>query len=161
MLASHLPGRQWPLAIVVFGMVVCGGAIDRAYGQRFHGPLVGDINLDGHVDARDVAAMEYVFTNPIVLFQEYVESHGLTLSQANFVADVNGDGVISNLDVQSLISLVANNAASSGGQLTAVPEPATQTLSVIGASVLAMWRLRRRMSLKTSTTSRATVSSTC
>ena len=58
------------------------------------------------------------------------------------VLDVNGDGVINNADLQALISLVANNEASGNGGLTAVPEPATITLCVIGLGILAMRRLR-------------------
>jgi hypothetical protein len=61
------------------------------------------------------------------------------------IGDASGDGKIDNTDLQTLISLVADNEASGGGQLTAVPEPATQTLSVIGVSVLAIRRIRRRI----------------
>ena len=48
------------------------------------------------------------------------------------------------MPLEALINLVANNEASGigGGQLTAVPDPATLTLCVIGLSVLAMRRVR-------------------
>ncbi len=58
------------------------------------------------------------------------------------VADVNGDGSINNADVQALITLIANHEASGNGGLTAVPEPATVTLGMIGLGILAMRRRR-------------------
>jgi hypothetical protein len=119
--------RQWPLVIVLFAVIVCGCTVDRAFGQRF-GPLVGDFNLDGHVDANDIVAMESVLTNPIVLFQEYLESRGLTTIQANFLADVNGDGQFNDADLQALNTLLLDG----GGQTSTVPEPSTSVLLALG-----------------------------
>jgi hypothetical protein len=59
------------------------------------------------------------------------------------VADVNSDGVVNNLDIQALISLLANNAALGGGggsvdsgALTAVPEPTSFLTAGIALTAL-------------------------
>jgi hypothetical protein len=127
MFSFHLPVRQWPLVIVVVAVIVYSCAVDRAFGQRF-GPQVGDFNLDGHVDARDIVAMEYVLTNPIVLFQEYAQQYGLTIIQANFLADVNGDGQFNDADLQALNTFLLDG----GGQTSTVPEPASCLLLALG-----------------------------
>jgi hypothetical protein len=134
MFASHLPVRQCPLIIVVFAAIVCGCAVDRAYGLV----LVGDFNLDGHVDSRDIVKMEYVLTNPIVLFDEYCEAEDLSISQANFLADVNGDGQFNDADLQALDTLLLN----SGAQTSTVPEPSSFVLLSLASAGLLL-RCRR------------------
>ena len=57
------------------------------------------------------------------------------------MADVNGDGVVNNLDIQAMIAILANNTASGGGgQLTAVPEPTSIVLLGLGALAIAFRR---------------------
>ena len=106
--------------------------------------LLGDINRDGKVTVADISALMEALSD----FNNYLAANPDLKSDFQLlheVVDVNGDGKINNADLQALITLIANNAASGGGQLTAVPEPATLTLSVIGLSILAMLRLRSRM----------------
>jgi Dockerin type I domain/PEP-CTERM motif len=124
MVNSQSPVRQWPLVIVVFAVIVYGCAVDRAYGLVF----VGDFNLDGQVDSRDIVKMEYVLTNPIVLFDEYCAAEGLSISQATFLADVNGDGQFNNADLQALNTLLLDG----GGQTSTVPEPSSCVLLALG-----------------------------
>ena len=107
--------------------------------------LPGDINRDGKVTVADVSALmtaisdlnAYQAANP-----DLANNPQLLLQ----VLDVNGDGNIDNTDIQALIDLAANNASGGGGgQLTAVPEPATLSLCGMGFSVLAVLRIRRCM----------------
>ena len=100
--------------------------------------VLGDFNRNGHVDTSDILPMEQALTN----LSGYQTAEGLTNSQLLAIGDVNSDGKIDNTDVQSLINLVANNAASGGsGLLTAVPEPATIVLLGLGALAIAFRRL--------------------
>jgi fibronectin-binding autotransporter adhesin len=103
--------------------------------------LPGDINRDGHVTVVDIQALMVALSdlNAYKAANPDLASNPQLLTQ---VLDVNGDGKIDNTDIQALINLVANTV-SGGGALTAVPEPSTLILSVIGLSVLALGRLRR------------------
>ena len=108
--------------------------------------LAGDINRDGRVTMADVSALITALTD----LQAYQSSHPGMTDPTLFldVADVNGDAHVNNADIQALISFLAsNNGRIGGGQLTAVPEPATLTLCVIGLSVLAMRRFRSHGSI--------------
>jgi hypothetical protein len=96
------------------------------------------------VDVADVSALMSALGD----LKGYQATHGpgggaLTDPQLGLIGDLNGDGKVTNTDLQALITLVANNTISGGGALTAVPEPSTLILSVIGLSVLALDRLRR------------------
>jgi Dockerin type I domain len=101
--------------------------------------LAGDINRDGQVTVADIAALMTAMADLIA----YQAAHPDVSDPQHLlqVADVNGDGNIDNADLQALITLIANHAAG-GGELTAVREPATITLGVIGLGILAMCRLR-------------------
>ncbi len=91
----------------------------------------GDINRDSHVTVADVSALMTALSD----LSNYQSSHsGMTDPQFfRDVADVNGDGQVNNADLQALISLVANGPDSGSGALTAVPEPATINMMLIGA----------------------------
>src|SRR5262249_7724036 len=94
----------------------------------------GDVNLDNHVDARDVAAMMSALTD----LTAYANLKGASTLQISTAGDVNGDGKSTNGDLQSLIlSLKAGN-----GSAAPVPEPSSLVLLVVGAVGL---RARRRL----------------
>jgi Dockerin type I domain len=64
----------------------------------------GDLNLDGKVNGGDFADLAKALAN----LPGYEKEHHLNDQQALAVADVNGDGVISNADLQALINLIRN-----------------------------------------------------
>ncbi len=91
--------------------------------------LDGDINLDGIVNAQDLAA---------------VSSTWLSSSPQG---DVNGDGIVNSQDLAEISAnwLAADPSASSGAmQLSAVPEPASYVLLLGGALTMLAIRHRRR-----------------
>ncbi len=93
----------------------------------------GDVNLDGVVNGLDIAN---------------VASHWLNSGVGLQAGDANGDGVVNGLD----ISLIASHWLQSGGvpgssassSATAVPEPASYVLCVIGTVMAMGWRAGRR-----------------
>jgi autotransporter-associated beta strand protein len=105
----------------------------------------GDINRDGRVDVADISALENALTD----LGAYQSTHGpgggaLTQQQLLRIADLNGDGLVTNADLQGLISLLANGGGSGGGTLTAVPEPSGVVLAGIAALTVSTLRGRRR-----------------
>jgi hypothetical protein len=92
----------------------------------------GDFNLDGHVDSRDVTAMLAALTN-LNAYQHGSNSQSETLADADLetIADLNGDGKITNGDLQSLLNLLKG-----GGGSTSVPEPPACLLML---SAMAVW----------------------
>jgi autotransporter-associated beta strand protein len=123
----------------------------------------GDINRDGKVTVADVSALMTALSD----LNSYLAAHPELSGPDNLpllmdVADVNNDGSIDNLDIQALISLLANNAASGGGggaiagvsgnsELATVPEPASMALAVMGMVCIVAagqcCRFRRQASL--------------
>jgi len=98
----------------------------------------GDINRDSHVNVADISALEAALSD----LDKYRSTNGLADPQKlNLVANVDGLGVVTNADVQSLIVYLANNAGSlpapGGGSVTAVPEPTALTLAVIALAGVA------------------------
>ena len=105
--------------------------------------LPGDINRDGQVTVADIQALMVALSdlNAYKAANPDLANNPQLLLQ---VLDVNGDGKIDNTDLQALIDLVANNASGGGGgQLTAVPEPATIVLLGLGALAIAFCRRSR------------------
>jgi hypothetical protein len=98
----------------------------------------GDFNLDGHVDARDIQSMESALTN-LNGYQHGGNSLDVTLNNTDLlgIGDLNGDGQITNADLQFLL-----NSLKSGGGSFAVPEPSSWLLA-ISAAAAGCW-LRRR-----------------
>jgi hypothetical protein len=70
--------------------------------------LKGDFNLNGSLDAADVSAMLRALTNR----QSYQSSHELTNADFISLTDMNGDGELTNRDLQPLLDLLAEATAS-------------------------------------------------
>ena len=83
---------------------------------------LGDINHDGIRNVADISALMIALSG-LTNYQG-----GMSHTQLLATADVNQDGFVNNLDIMSLICLVANDQAS-GGSLPGESEssPATQT----------------------------------
>jgi T5SS/PEP-CTERM-associated repeat protein len=105
------------------------------------GGNLGDIDRDTHVNIADVSALE----SALVDLSTYQSTHGpgggaLSGGQMLQIADLTGDNLVNNLDLQGLINYLANNAgalpAPGGGSITAVPEPASLILAVTGLATL-------------------------
>ena len=71
--------------------------------------LPGDMNLDHHVDAADILPMEQALTNLSGYKATYVP--GITDSHLALIDDVDGDGIFTNADLQTLL----NDLNSGGG----------------------------------------------
>jgi hypothetical protein len=96
----------------------------------------GDFNFDGHVDARDIAAMESALANP----SAYETAHDLTAANLVSLGDVNGDGKFNNADLQAFVSyLIAGH-----GNISTVPEPASLVLLGLAVPALVVAAARRR-----------------
>ena len=90
------------------------------------GALVGDINQDHVVDARDVGPMLAALSN---------------VSGYSAVLDLNHDSNVSSADLQWLL----NHLKTGNGTLDAVPEPSSFALISVGAmGVLRICRRRDR-----------------
>jgi hypothetical protein len=106
--------------------------------------LLGDMNFDGHVDAKDLAALELALTNKNgYLSTDFGNgtpgSHGVTSGNIGSYADVSGGGNFNNADLQSLeVYLIAGH-----GSASAVPEPASFVLAGLGAVALCLFGRRR------------------
>jgi autotransporter-associated beta strand protein len=98
----------------------------------------GDFDRNGHVDAADIPAM----LSALVNLSGYESAKGLTSAQLTLIGDCNGDGKVTNADVQALL----NNLKSGGGSTDAVPEPSTGFLALLGAAAILPCRFWRRFS---------------
>ncbi|MEX2544896.1 MAG: PEP-CTERM sorting domain-containing protein [Phycisphaeraceae bacterium] len=92
--------------------------------------LVGDMTLDGAIDATDVAPFVLALTNPAAYEAQYGIDPAL-------VGDINGDGAFDATDVAPFVELLVG-----AGATATVPEPGSLMLLAAGALVLA--RRRRR-----------------
>ncbi|MFZ1007354.1 MAG: PEP-CTERM sorting domain-containing protein, partial [Candidatus Sulfotelmatobacter sp.] len=98
--------------------------------EAFESFLPGDFNRDGHVDARDIAAMELALSNR----NAYETTYNVTDQELAMIDDMNGDSHFNNADLQSLLNLLQ----SGGGSTHSVPEPSTIVLAVLGMLGLAV-----------------------
>jgi hypothetical protein len=99
---------------------------------------LGDVNRDGHVNVADVSALMSALSD----LSTYQASpapgqNPLSNQELNEIADLTGDNLVTNADVQSLMIYLANNAGilpapSGDGSLTAVPEPPSLILLALG-----------------------------
>jgi hypothetical protein len=110
---------------------------------RLHvNPIRGDANQDDLVNAADIQAYLSALTD----LTAYQTAHPALADNNDLlgVLDINQDGVINNADIQSLLDQVAALPGGGAGQITAVPEPASSLLCVLGiAAWLAAERYRR------------------
>ena len=98
--------------------------------EAFSLPILGDVNRDGHLDSRDVVAMESALVDPT----DYSAGLGLTTTQLSSIGDLDGSGSFDNADLQKLINVLKTG----GGSTDSVPEPSTFVLLALGA--LTIWR---------------------
>ena len=129
---------------LTFSQIVGNSSDTNFYGLAFAPAplqLKGDLNFDGHVDAKDILAMEQA----LVDLNAYVASesgNGVTRSNLASFADMNGDGNVNNADLQGLLKYLKDG----NGSLSAVPEPSG--LVLISLALVALVRIgfqRRRI----------------
>ncbi|MEX0887402.1 MAG: chitobiase/beta-hexosaminidase C-terminal domain-containing protein, partial [Phycisphaeraceae bacterium] len=90
--------------------------------------VMGDMNLDGVVDAVDVAPFVLALTNPA----DYLDQYGVA---GVAVGDVNGDGTLDAVDVAPFVQMLVGE-----GDPISAPEPGTLSLLALGGVLL----VRRR-----------------
>ena len=76
--------------------------------------VLGDLNRDGQTGAADVGSLMTALSDPT----KYQSTAHLSPAEFRTVADVNGDRVVNNFDVQALITLIANKQAGGGAFAT-------------------------------------------
>jgi autotransporter-associated beta strand protein len=127
--------------------------------------LLGNVNHDAATNVSDVGALmtalrdvpTYVGSLPIVPGWGST-TLGSQQAESVYYADVSYNDTIDNKDLQSLLVYLANGGngsnAPGGGSLTAVPEPGTFVLMVIGGALIAGWPIcgRRRTARTTEET---------
>ena len=101
---------------------------------------LGDINVDGHVNAADVTAMLGMLTD----LNAYKTSKSLSTDDILNIGDIDSSGSVTNADLQALITYIQ----SGNGSLAPVPEPGTLVLLVCGAIPGAAWLVRSRRKSK-------------
>jgi T5SS/PEP-CTERM-associated repeat protein len=102
----------------------------------------GDVNRDSHVDVADVSALMTALSD----LSKYQSTNSLTTAQLSLVADLTDDNVVTNVDLQGLIILLANGGGSGGGSLTAVPEPSS--LALIMLAFVSAVAVRRKLGIR-------------
>jgi hypothetical protein len=81
----------------------------------------------------------------------YKANHNnLTDSQLAAIGDFDGDGKVTNADLQKFLGVLAagTGTGTGTGSLSAVPEPVSVSLALIGLIAVApVWRMRRSVPL--------------
>ena len=95
--------------------------------------LLGDFDRNRAVNSQDLSAMLNALTN----LPGYESTGGLSNADLLAIGDLNGDGKVTNADLQGLISLL-NGGGGTGAQ--AVPEPNAMWLGMIAVAALFICR---------------------
>ena len=100
----------------------------------------GDFDQNGKTELADVPAMLTALTD----LNAYKAAHNnLTDAQLLAIGDVDADGKVTNADLQKLLGVVG--AGTGSGSFSAVPEPMSAVLAVIGLALFVPARgIRRR-----------------
>jgi hypothetical protein len=94
--------------------------------------LRGDWNHDGLLTSADLSTMLGAITN-INMYTQNLQNSGYSQNQCMTICDVNGDGKITNADVQAEINLLRNTGTA------LVPEPTSFVLLGISIASLIAW----------------------
>jgi hypothetical protein len=95
-----------------------------------------DFNFDGSITVADVSSMLAEMSSP----QTYMAAHNLSSTDVVSMGDLDGDGKVTNSDLQGLIVMLANGGGSAS--LSAVPEPPAVGLLAAGGLLLIAARAR-------------------
>ncbi|HTQ39407.1 MAG TPA: rhamnogalacturonan lyase B N-terminal domain-containing protein [Pirellulales bacterium] len=85
--------------------------------------LKGDVDLDGYRDAADVISLMRALSD----LTAYQTNNHLSDDDLLAIADVNGDGSVTNADLQALQTLLRSGSSGGSGNLTEAGVPASST----------------------------------
>jgi hypothetical protein len=118
---------------------ILGDVINARIGVDNISPiLLGDLNFSGTRSAADISAMLVA----LVDINNFKTVNHLSNTDLLAIGDVNGDGKITNTDIQALIT----SLKAGGGSVAAVPEPASIWLLALALPWFAFAAIRRRSS---------------
>lgn len=100
--------------------------------------IKGDYNLDGKLTNTDIQALISALTN----LNLYQSTKGMSNEEYLAICDINGDGLVTTKDVQSLMNLLAGVPSATPPAISGVPEPSSFLLTAIGCILLACWACR-------------------
>jgi hypothetical protein len=98
-------------------------------GQGVVNSGLGDVNQDGHIDAKDIHAMQLALANE----SSYANSIGVTPDYLSLIGDMNGDGQFTNADLQYLLNFLKD-----GNGSTSVPEPTSIVMLAVGSLLMGL-----------------------